>query len=105
MNRSTSAERHRSIHADGTPSLQAPRTTSDHSTSPPHAKVRAAHLYEHGWIRPDDDPARARVQQPWHCAYVEAVRLRVGLARVVDPRDLIQDDLLRCVERGAVALI
>ena len=79
--------------------------TSGHSTSPPHAKVRAAHLYEHGWIRPDDDPARARVQQPWHCAYVEAARLLVGLARVVAPRDLIQDDLLRCVERGAVALI
>ena len=74
------------IHADGTPSLQAPRTTSGHT---PHAKVRAAHLYEHGWIRPDDDPARARVQQPWHCAYVEAARLRVGLARVVAPRDLI----------------
>ena len=33
--------------------------------------LRDAFNHEHGWARPDD-PARARVQQPGHRAYVEA---------------------------------
>ena len=40
--------------------------------------LRDAFNAEHGWARPDD-PARARVQQPGHRAYIEAVRLRAGL--------------------------
>ena len=40
--------------------------------------LRDAFNHEHGWSRPDD-PARARVQQPGHRAYVEAARLRTGL--------------------------
>ena len=37
--------------------------------------LRDAFNHEHGWSRPDD-PARARVQQPGHRAYVEAAQLR-----------------------------
>ena len=40
--------------------------------------LRDAFNAEHGWARPDD-PARARVQQPGHRAYIEATRLRAGL--------------------------
>ena len=40
--------------------------------------LRDAFKHEHGWSRPDD-PARARVQQPGHRAYVEAARLRTAL--------------------------
>ena len=50
--------------------------------------LRDAFNHEHGWSRPDD-PARARVQQPGHRAYVEAARLRTGLALESKPRDLI----------------
>ena len=40
--------------------------------------LQDAFNHEHGWSRPDD-PARARVQQPGHRAYVEAAQLRAGL--------------------------
>ena len=60
---------------------------------------RDAFNHEHGWSRPDD-PARARVQQPGHGAYVEAARLRAGLELEGDPRELIRDYPIRRVERG-----
>ena len=44
---------------------------------------------EYAWSRPDD-PARARVQQPGHRAYLEAAELRAGIAREADPRDVIE---------------
>ena len=52
--------------------------------------LRDAFNHEHGWGRPDD-PARARVQQPGHRAYIEAARLRAGLRLEASPRDLIRD--------------
>ena len=45
--------------------------------------LRDAFNHEHGWGRPDD-PARARVQQPGHRAYVEAARR--APARILPPR-------------------
>ena len=63
--------------------------------------LRDAFNAEHGWSRPDD-PARARVQQPGHRAYVEAAHLRAGLALEPSPRDLIRDYLLQRVEHGTV---
>ncbi|WP_420636860.1 hypothetical protein [Candidatus Palauibacter sp.] len=63
--------------------------------------LRDAFNHEHGWSRPDD-PARARVQQPAHRAYVEAARLRAGLRLESSPRDLIRDYLLQRVEHGTV---
>ena len=63
--------------------------------------LRDAFNHEHGWGRPDD-PARARVQQPGHRAYVEAARLRAGLRLESSPRDLIRDYLLQRVEHGTV---
>ena len=63
--------------------------------------LRDAFNAEHGWSRPDD-PARARVQQPGHRAYVEAAHLRAGLALEPAPRDLIRDYLLQRVEHGTV---
>ena len=63
--------------------------------------LRDAFNHEHGWSRPDD-PARARVQQPGHRAYVEAARLRTGLGLESEPRDLIRDYLLQRVEHGTV---
>ena len=77
------------------------------STSPLRAgggtfdPLRDAFNHEHGWSRPDD-PARARVQQPGHRAYVEAAQLRAGLRLESSPRDLIRDYLLQRVEHGAV---
>ncbi len=61
--------------------------------------LRDAFNSEHGWARPDD-PARARVQQPGHRAYIEATRLRAGLRLEASPRDLIRDYLLQRVEHG-----
>ena len=63
--------------------------------------LRDAFNHEHGWSRPDD-PARARVEQPGHRAYIEAARLRAGLRLESSPRDLIRDYLLQRVEHGAV---
>ncbi len=63
--------------------------------------LRDAFNHEHGWGRPDD-PARARVQQPGHRAYVEAAQLRAGLRLESSPRDLLRDYLLQRVEHGAV---
>ena len=63
--------------------------------------LRDAFNHEHGWGRPDD-PARARVQQPGHRAYVEAARLRAGLRLESSPRDLIRDYLLQRVGHGTV---
>ena len=63
--------------------------------------LRDAFNHEHGWARPDD-PARARVQQPGHRAYVEAAQLRAGLRLESSPRDLIRDYLLQRVENGGV---
>ena len=63
--------------------------------------LRDAFNHEHGWSRPDD-PARARVEQPGHRAYVEAAQLRAGLRLESSPRDLIRDYLLQRVEHGAV---
>ena len=47
--------------------------------------LRDAFNAEEGWSRPDD-PARARVQQPGHRAYIEAAHLRAGLALEPSPR-------------------
>ena len=63
--------------------------------------LRDAFNHEHGWARPDD-PARARVQQPGHRAYVEATQLRAGLRLEASPSDLIRDYLLQRVEHGTV---
>ena len=63
--------------------------------------LRDAFNHERGWARPDD-PARARVQQPGHRAYVEATQLRAGLRLEASPRDLIRDYLLQRVEHGTV---
>ena len=63
--------------------------------------LRDAVNAEHGWSRPDD-PARARVQQPGHRAYVEAAQLRAGLSLEPAPRNLIRDYLLQRVEHGTV---
>ena len=60
--------------------------------------VEACNL-EYAWSRPDD-PARARVQQPGHRAYLEAAELRAGIAREADPRDVIEAYLVQRVERG-----
>ena len=57
--------------------------------------------HENNWSRPDD-PARARLQQPGHRAYIEAGRLRAGLAVEADPRSAIRDYLLQRVEQGEV---
>ena len=46
--------------------------------------LRDAVNAEHGLGRPDD-PARARVQQPGHRAYIEAARLRAGLGLESSP--------------------
>ena len=62
--------------------------------------VEACNL-DHGWSRPDD-PARARVQQPGHRAYIEAADLRAGIEREADPREGIRDYLMQGVERGTV---
>ena len=63
--------------------------------------LRDAFNHEHGWARPDD-PARARVEQPGHRAYIDATRLRAGLRLESSPRDLIRDYLLQRVEHGTV---
>jgi len=63
--------------------------------------LRDAFNHEHGWGRPDD-PARARVEQPGHRAYIEAARLRAGLRLESSPRNLIRDYLIQRVEHGAV---
>ena len=63
--------------------------------------LRDAFNDDHGWSRPDD-PARARVQQPGHRAYVEPARLRAGLEVETNPRELIRDYLVQRVEYGAV---
>ena len=63
--------------------------------------LRDAFNAEHGWARPDD-PARARVQQPGHRAYIEATRLQASLRLESSPRDLIRDYLLQRVEHGTV---
>ena len=63
--------------------------------------LRDAFNHEHGWARPDD-PARARVEQPGHRAYIEAARLRAGLRLEASPRDLIRDYLFQRVEHGMV---
>ncbi len=63
--------------------------------------LRDAFNHEHGWARPDD-PARARVEQPGHRAYIEATQLRAGLRLESSPRDLIRDYLLQRVEHGTV---
>ena len=63
--------------------------------------LRDAFNYEHGWSRPDD-PARARVQQPGHHAYIEAAKLRAGLEHEAEPRELIRDYLVQRVEHGAI---
>ena len=65
------------------------------------APLRDGFNHEHGWSRPDD-PARARVQQPGHRAYVEAATLRTGLEHEAEPRELIRDYLVQRVENGAV---
>ena len=54
---------------------------------------------EHAWSRPDD-PARARVQQPGHRAYIEAAELRAGTKRDGDPREAIEQYLLQRVGSG-----
>ena len=56
---------------------------------------------EHAWSRPDD-PARARVQQPGHRAYIEAAELRAGTRREGDPRDVIEEYLVQRVESGQI---
>ncbi len=63
--------------------------------------LRDAFNHQHGWSRPDD-PARARAHQPGHRAYLEAAKLRAGLAHEAGPRELIRDYLLQRVEHGAV---
>ena len=63
--------------------------------------LRDAFNAEQGWSRPDD-PARVRVQQPGHRAYIEAARLRAGLGLESSPRALIHDYLLQRVEHGTV---
>ena len=60
------------------------------------APLRDGFNHEHGWSRPDD-PARARVQQPGHRAYVEAATLRTGLEHEAEPRELIRDYLVQRV--------
>ena len=58
---------------------------------------RSLNIAPPGWqkafgpLRRPDDPARARVQQPGHRAYIEAAKLRAGLEHEVDPRELIRD--------------
>ena len=54
---------------------------------------------EHAWSRPDD-PARARVQQPGHRAYIEAAELRAGIERDGGPREAIEQYLLQRVGSG-----
>ncbi|MCY3820767.1 MAG: hypothetical protein OXH52_15645 [Gammaproteobacteria bacterium] len=65
--------------------------------------LRDAFNHEHGWSRPDD-PARARAQQqPEHRAYIDAAKLRAGLAVEPGPREAIRDYLVQRVERGGRA--
>ena len=63
--------------------------------------LRAAFKDDYGWSRADD-PARARVQQPGHRAYIVAAKLRAGLEHEADPRELIRDYLVQRVDHGAV---
>ena len=58
--------------------------------------------HEHSWSRPDD-PARAREVQPGHRAYIEAARVRSGLAGEKDPRSWITEYLTQRIESGLIA--
>ena len=63
--------------------------------------LRDGFNHEHGRSRPDD-PARVRADQPGHRAYIDAANLQAGLAVEPDPRELIRDCLVQCVEHGLV---
>lgn len=54
-----------------------------------------------GWARPDD-PTRARLLQPGHRKFFEASKLQAGLNTEEDPRQLITDYLVQCIEIGEV---
>lgn len=61
------------------------------------APLRDAWNYEHGWARPDD-PARARAIQPGHTRLQLAENARAGITEASDPKALMTDYLLACIE-------
>jgi Toprim-like/Protein of unknown function (DUF3991)/Relaxase/Mobilisation nuclease domain len=63
--------------------------------------LRDAMNYENGWARPDD-PARARLVQPQHRAFINAAELRAGLSATKDPKAVITEYLLNGIEAGLI---
>jgi hypothetical protein len=81
-------------------------TGKSHNIAPPgwqkdYDALRDFWNHSKGWARPDD-PLRARVLQPGHKAFIDAARLRQGLAVEPDTRQLITDYLVGRIENGSV---
>jgi len=81
-------------------------TGKSYNPAPPgwersYASLRDAWNLECGWARPDD-PARARAIQPGHSAAQRAENLRAHIADTDDPKGMITDYLLACIEAGLI---
>ncbi|TVQ96925.1 MAG: hypothetical protein EA399_14765 [Desulfovibrionales bacterium] len=81
-------------------------TGKSHNIAPPgwqkdYEALRDFWNHSKGWARPDD-PLRARILQPGYKAYLDAARLRQGLAVEPDTRQLITDYLVQRIESGSV---
>ena len=64
-------------------------------------RLRDYFNFREGWARPDD-PIRARLLQPGYRKFFDASTLRTGLDAKEDPRQLITDYLVQCIEIGVV---
>lgn len=64
-------------------------------------RLRDYFNFREGWARPDD-PTRARLLQPGYRKFFDAATLRTGLDAEKDPRQLITDYLVQCIEIGEV---
>lgn len=64
-------------------------------------RLRDYFNFREGWARPDD-PTRARLLQPGYRKFFDASTLRTGLDAKKDPRQLITDYLVQCIEIGEV---
>lgn len=63
--------------------------------------LRDSWNWECGWVRPDD-PARARLVQPGLTGLTLAENVRAGLTETEEPKALINDYLLACIDAGLV---
>lgn len=63
--------------------------------------LRDSFNWTYGWARPDD-PARARLVQPGHQAFLDAQALRQGLAKAATAKEQITDWLMQKVKDGSV---